>query len=89
LPYFWARTFGGAGYIVTGTFLVAIVDHMRGLSDAGASIWIVAGLAAIPSAILWVRLAGRLGYIPHSLSPTSLRRAGPRYRLLGTGWQLR
>jgi len=54
----------GAGYIVTGTFLVAIVDHMRGLSDAGASIWIVAGLAAIPSAILWVRLAGRLGYIP-------------------------
>lgn len=54
----------GAGYIVTGTFLVAIVDRMHGLADAGPSVWIVAGLAAIPSAVLWIRLAGRLGYIP-------------------------
>lgn len=53
----------GAGYIVTGTFLVAIVDRMHGLGDAGSSMWILVGLAAIPSAILWIRLASRLGYV--------------------------
>lgn len=54
----------GAGYIVTGTFLVTIIDRMQGLGDVGPSMWILAGLAAIPSAVLWIRLAGRLGYVP-------------------------
>jgi len=52
----------GLGYIVTGTFLVAIVDRMRGLGGFGPSVWIVVGLAAAPSGVVWSRLAARLGY---------------------------
>jgi predicted MFS family arabinose efflux permease len=52
----------GIGYIVTGTFLVAIVDGTPGLRGIGADVWIVVGLAVIPSAVLWATLAGRAGY---------------------------
>jgi predicted MFS family arabinose efflux permease len=52
----------GIGYIVTGTFLVAIVDRTPGLQGIGADVWIVVGLAVIPSAVLWGTLAGRVGY---------------------------
>ncbi len=52
----------GIGYIVTGTFLVAIVDGTPGLRGIGADVWIVVGLAVIPSAVLWSALGGRLGY---------------------------
>jgi predicted MFS family arabinose efflux permease len=52
----------GIGYIVTGTFLVAIVDGTPGLRGIGAEVWIVVGLAVIPSAVLWSALGGRTGY---------------------------
>lgn len=54
----------GVGYIVTGTFLVAIVDRMPGLGGAGPSVWIVVGLAAAPSSVLWSQLAARVGFAP-------------------------
>jgi len=54
----------GTGYIVTGTFLVAIVDGMPGLGGAGPSAWIVVGLAAAPSPVVWAWLATRVGYAP-------------------------
>src|SRR5215212_888581 len=52
----------GIGYIVTGTFLVAIVDSTPGLQGIGTNVWIVVGLAVIPSVVLWAALAGRTGY---------------------------
>ena len=51
----------GLGYIVTGTFLVAIVNRMPGLDGFGSGTWIVVGVAALPSGVLWVRLGGRTG----------------------------
>ena len=59
---FTAYFLEGVGYIVTGTFLVAIVDSTPGLQGIGADVWIVVGLAVIPSAVLWAALAGRAGY---------------------------
>jgi predicted MFS family arabinose efflux permease len=59
---FMAYFLEGIGYIVTGTFLVAIVDRTPGLQGIGADVWIVVGLAVIPSAVLWGTLAGRVGY---------------------------
>jgi len=59
---FLAYLLEGLGYIVTGTFLVAVVDRMRGLSGFGPSVWIVVGLAAAPSGIVWAGLATRIGY---------------------------
>jgi predicted MFS family arabinose efflux permease len=51
----------GLGYIVTGTFLVAIVAAMPGLAAYAPQTWIVVGLAAVAAAPLWAVVAGRLG----------------------------
>jgi len=51
----------GLGYVVTGTFLVAITRQMPEIGGAGELLWIAVGLAAAPSAVLWTRLAGRWG----------------------------
>ena len=52
---------GGVGYIVAGTFIVAIVSAVPGLEDLGAGAWILVGLAALPSTPIWTRVAGRIG----------------------------
>jgi predicted MFS family arabinose efflux permease len=62
LLLFAAYFLEGIGYIVTGTFLVAIVNSTPGLRGTGADVWIVVGLAVIPSVVLWAELAGRAGY---------------------------
>ena len=51
----------GGGYIVTGTFLVAILKSMPETAQLGASAWMVTGLAAIPSGIVWTAAGRRLG----------------------------
>lgn len=53
----------GAGYIVAGTFLVAMVSTVPGLADLGAGAWLLAGLAGAPSALLWARAGRRLTLI--------------------------
>ncbi|MBE0598558.1 MAG: YbfB/YjiJ family MFS transporter, partial [Desulfuromonadales bacterium] len=52
----------GLGYVVTGTFLVAQVQRLPGLAGYGASAWVLVGLAAVPSCVLWAHLARRAGY---------------------------
>lgn len=54
----------GAGYIVTGTFLVAIVKAMPALSDFAPWFWVVAGLTGAPSAVVWSRIGARIGLLP-------------------------
>jgi predicted MFS family arabinose efflux permease len=54
----------GAGYIVTGTFLVAIVKMMPALADVAPWFWVAVGLAGAPSAILWSRIGARIGLLP-------------------------
>jgi MFS family permease len=51
----------GLGYVVTGTFLVAIAKQMPAIGGAAESLWIVVGLAGAPSTLLWSRLAARWG----------------------------
>jgi predicted MFS family arabinose efflux permease len=51
----------GFGYIITATFLVAIVRGTPAISALEPVIWIVFGLAAAPSIALWSRIAGRFG----------------------------
>ena len=52
----------GAGYIITGTFLVAIVKSIPELADYAALSWMFVGLGAIPSTILWSMMANKLGH---------------------------
>jgi predicted MFS family arabinose efflux permease len=51
----------GLGYVVTGTFLVAIAKQMPGIGGAAESLWIAVGLAGAPSTLLWSRAAARWG----------------------------
>ena len=73
----------GIGYIVTGTFLVAIVDGTPGLQGIGPDVWIVVGLAVIPSAVLWSALAGRVGYARALASAYLLQAVGIALPVLG------
>jgi MFS family permease len=51
----------GFGYVITATFLVAIVRRTPAIHALEPVIWTVFGLAAAPSVALWTRLAARLG----------------------------
>lgn len=52
----------GLGYIVSGTFLVAIVqEHTAG--SAGTTTWIITGVAAAVSTLLWPLVAVRSGTV--------------------------
>ncbi|MEX6340039.1 YbfB/YjiJ family MFS transporter [Staphylococcus arlettae] len=52
----------GAGYIITGTFLVAIVKSIPELADYAALSWMFVGLGAIPSTVMWSVIAEKIGY---------------------------
>lgn len=51
----------GLGYVVTGTFLVAIARQMPEIGGAAELLWIAVGLAGVPSTLLWSRAAARWG----------------------------
>ncbi len=59
----------GFGYIVTATFLVAIVRQGGGSRTFEAMVWMVTGLAGMPSVWLWQKIAGRTGlYVAYALA---------------------
>jgi predicted MFS family arabinose efflux permease len=51
----------GFGYVITTTFLVAIVRLTAEIRVLEPWIWILFGLAAIPSVAIWARLGQRIG----------------------------
>ncbi|BDG05217.1 YbfB/YjiJ family MFS transporter [Anaeromyxobacter oryzae] len=51
----------GLGYIVSGTFTVAAVRRTPGLEPLAPWTWVLTGVAAVPSAILWARAGRRIG----------------------------
>jgi hypothetical protein len=46
----------GFGYVITATFLVAIVRAMPTIRTIEPVIWVVFGIAAVPSVALWTRI---------------------------------
>ncbi|SFD76224.1 Predicted arabinose efflux permease, MFS family [Paenibacillus catalpae] len=51
----------GLGYIVTGTYLVAYAKTVSSIPNMASLSWMLVGLAAAPSCILWSMLASRWG----------------------------
>ena len=61
-PLFASYTLEGLGYSVFATFIVAIVKSRPGLEEVGSWVWIIVGLAGLPSCLLWSALAERIGF---------------------------
>jgi len=53
----------GVGYVISATFIVAILESMPALSGKGDWIWVVLGLAAIPSCIAWDKISATFGEV--------------------------
>lgn len=51
----------GVGYVISATFIVAILEGMPSLTGHGNLIWVMLGVAAIPSCIIWDKVAERIG----------------------------
>lgn len=54
----------GFGYIITATFIVAIVRAHAEIAPLEPVIWIAVGLVAAPSVALWSWVGGRIGVLP-------------------------
>ena len=62
LRLFMAAYFcAGVGYVVSATFIVAIVDRLPGLAGQGTWTFLAIGLAAAPACIVWDLIARRTG----------------------------
>lgn len=66
----------GLGYIVSATFLPAIVRDTPGLASFAPMSWIIVGLAATPSSLFWSWLAHRIGELPALLWAYGLQAVG-------------
>lgn len=51
----------GVGYVISATFIVAIVDQQNPLADEGTLVFMVLGLAAAPACIIWDLIARKTG----------------------------
>jgi predicted MFS family arabinose efflux permease len=61
----------GFGYVITATFIVAIVRGTPAIRALEPVIWIVFGLAAAPSVAVWTGIAARLG-VPSAFALASV-----------------
>lgn len=66
----------GLGYVVTATFLVAIIAATPGLKSVAPYTWVVVGLAAIPATTLWPHVAARFGPRSALLAAYGVQAAG-------------
>jgi MFS family permease len=53
----------GVGFVTQATFLPDIINQVEGLAGLGSKVWLLAGLAAIPSVIILMKLAHKFGSI--------------------------
>lgn len=53
----------GFGFVVSATFIVAILVQTPAFAGRGSWVWVLVGITAIPSTFAWDRLSARLGLI--------------------------
>ena len=62
LAVFMASYFcAGVGYVVSATFIVAIVDRLPGVAGSGTLVFLAVGLGAAPACVLFDLVARRMG----------------------------
>jgi predicted MFS family arabinose efflux permease len=75
----------GVGYVVSATFIVAIVDHRPASAGSGTLVFLVIGLGSAPACILWDLIARRTGTLNALLLAAVLQIAGIVLPLVGNG----
>lgn len=75
----------GAGYIVSGTFLVALLKRMPDTAAVGEAAWMVAGLAAVPSGLFWAAMGRRFSGWRALIAAHLAQAAGIALPLAGLG----
>lgn len=66
----------GIGYVVSATFIVAIIDRLSHVNAHGTLAFLVIGVAAAPSCALWDLIARRLGNLNAMILAAVLQVAG-------------
>ncbi len=66
----------GYGYVVSATFIVAIVEREPELAGMGQLAFLIVGLSAVPAVMAWDLIARRLGYLIALLLAYVLQIAG-------------
>ncbi len=66
----------GYGYVVSATFIVAIVEREPELAGMGQLAFLIVGLSAVPAVMAWDLVARRLGYLMALLLAYVLQIAG-------------
>ncbi|MGH7074861.1 MAG: YbfB/YjiJ family MFS transporter [Stellaceae bacterium] len=86
LRLFMAAYFcAGVGYVVSATFIVAIVDNLPGLGGHGTLVFLVIGLSAAPACMVWDLIARRTGELNALILAALLQIAGILLPVLGGG----
>ncbi|HYD30997.1 MAG TPA: YbfB/YjiJ family MFS transporter [Azospirillaceae bacterium] len=75
----------GAGYIVSATFLVAILKRDPATAAIAPWSWVLVGLAAAPSSLLWTAISRRTGLFTALVAVYVLQAIGIALPALGGG----
>lgn len=73
----------GIGYVVSATFIVAIVERLPGLAGQGTLVFLAIGIGAAPGCILWDFVARRIGMLSALLLAALLQIGGILLPLAG------
>lgn len=66
----------GLGYIVSATFIVAMIGRTPGLEAFAPYSWVAVGLAAAPSTVIWQQIGRRIGVRPALMIAFAVQAAG-------------
>ena len=73
----WAAYFcEGFGYIISATFLVAILQQKTGSVLVSQSAWVLVGVAAAVSTLFWPRFGARFGFVKTLIAAHSIQAVG-------------
>ncbi|MCA1937167.1 MAG: MFS transporter, partial [Dechloromonas sp.] len=73
----------GVGYVVSATFIVAIVDRLPGMAGQGTLVFLALGVGAAPACIVWDLIARRIGDLNALIAAAVLQIAGILLPLAG------
>lgn len=66
----------GVGYVVSATFIVAIIENLPGLAGRGNLVFLAIGIGAVPACINWDFIARRVGDVNALIAAALLQIVG-------------